>query len=530
MPIVDTLISPDAESVNLTDLLRQVDLGFIKIPDFQREYVWRERNVLDLLDSISNGYPIGSFLLWQVRENLLRSVRNIGGFELPTTPDNYPIDFVLDGQQRLTTSFALLKHGKIRLGEKQVPVYFDLREQSFVADPATVEPYFAPLDVFIDGLKSTRFLLSLQAQENADNLTTTYALLQSLIQNYKVPIIRIKQRDVKDVAKIFERINNTGQRLRLFDLMVALTYSPTFYLRQRIREVISELDASNFGELDEGAFLQLMAAVQSGRISRDAILEMRESSQELAPIVDSLSVASKKAVDYLRTDLFVFADDLLPYERQFVALAYVFAKRTTLNATERRVVERWFLSTSFSERYRRGGEGIFGDDLKVLLDSVDRGDLDERFAGDIESTLFAKSEFRKGSALSHAFASILARKRPRSIWDATPIVLEDALSSFNRKEFHHIFPRSYLIAKNIEENSVLANFCLLPAAHNKAIGNRPPAEYFAVLRQRLGDAFDEVMAENYISQDAVAAAEANDFATFVAVRAAYLKTHISALI
>ena len=49
----------------ITSLAGKVVDGEIRLPRFQRDFVWSRQQVLDLLDSIARSYPIGSFLLWK---------------------------------------------------------------------------------------------------------------------------------------------------------------------------------------------------------------------------------------------------------------------------------------------------------------------------------------------------------------------------------------------------------------------------------------------------------------------------------
>jgi hypothetical protein len=82
------------------------------LPSLQREFVWDDRQIIRLFDSIMRGYPISSFLFWQPESSTARcwttykfleeirdggshsSIANLNGV-------NHPV-FVLDGQQRLT--------------------------------------------------------------------------------------------------------------------------------------------------------------------------------------------------------------------------------------------------------------------------------------------------------------------------------------------------------------------------------------------------------------------------------------------
>src|SRR5690348_4783419 len=93
-------------SPRLSTLLTDVAHGNIKIPVFQREFVWDDEQIISLLDSIYHGFPVGSLLLWSTKERLDHE-RNVGGFALPETPQDYPVQYVLDGQQRLTTLYGV---------------------------------------------------------------------------------------------------------------------------------------------------------------------------------------------------------------------------------------------------------------------------------------------------------------------------------------------------------------------------------------------------------------------------------------
>ncbi|MEM1334542.1 MAG: DUF262 domain-containing protein, partial [Actinomycetota bacterium] len=83
-------------------LAHRVLTGDILLPKFQRDFVWPRDKVLGLLDSIARNYPIGSILLWQSRQELA-SERSIAGLEIGSAKPDYPVNYLLDGQQRLST-------------------------------------------------------------------------------------------------------------------------------------------------------------------------------------------------------------------------------------------------------------------------------------------------------------------------------------------------------------------------------------------------------------------------------------------
>ena len=92
-------------TITIRQLLQRITDGEIRIPAFQREFVWEPDRVQFLMDSIFKGYPIGTVLFWRTKEKLSYD-RDLGPFTLPEPKKEYPIDYVLDGQQRLTSIFS----------------------------------------------------------------------------------------------------------------------------------------------------------------------------------------------------------------------------------------------------------------------------------------------------------------------------------------------------------------------------------------------------------------------------------------
>jgi len=136
---------PEPKIERITNLVHRIQNGDIKIPKFQRGFVWDEGQIIKLLESIYEGYPIGSLLFW-LSDKPMRSERDIGGFELPQTPDKYPRNYVLDGQQRLTTIYGVLNWPNPETLHK-LNVYFDLDKQKFHHYAGKEEKRHIPLSV-----------------------------------------------------------------------------------------------------------------------------------------------------------------------------------------------------------------------------------------------------------------------------------------------------------------------------------------------------------------------------------------------
>lgn len=82
------------------------------LPAIQRPYVWQPDQIIALFDSLLKGYPISSFLLWEIkpeRRSDWEIYKFIENFRFGDThnemaePDGRDVVLVLDGQQRLTS-------------------------------------------------------------------------------------------------------------------------------------------------------------------------------------------------------------------------------------------------------------------------------------------------------------------------------------------------------------------------------------------------------------------------------------------
>ena len=97
--------------MTIAQTLKQVNESLF-LPAIQRPYVWKSEAIVDLFDSLMQGYPISSFLFWAI-EPANRREWAIYRFEEryrqgepwndKVEPDGRDIVFVLDGQQRLTS-------------------------------------------------------------------------------------------------------------------------------------------------------------------------------------------------------------------------------------------------------------------------------------------------------------------------------------------------------------------------------------------------------------------------------------------
>lgn len=530
-----SLRAPRPEPERISALIQRINEGDIKLPTFQRPRVWNLDQAIDLLDSVNQGYPVGSLLFW-LTSHKLRSERNIGGFALPEIPEKYPRNYVLDGQQRLTTIYAVLTHPPDQLEEKW-RVAYDLERNEFVGIKETASPSQVPLNVLYNTPRYMEFLESLRGREDSDELISETQRLWETFHEYVIPVVTVPEAPIDRVGIIFERINSRGTHLTVFDLMVAATWgaeeSEEFNLRESVETVLEQLDDKDYSGIDDVTVLRSLSVVATGSARRDAVLGLRELSREQLQLhIEKTRSALAGAVDFLASQCSAVSSDFLPYDRQLMLLTYVMAKRSPLSANAVDVLRRWFWRTSFAERYRAGGEAFFDEDLKKAITALDSSDELKRYGEAPDKDFFIRSQFRKSAAASQAFAALLGAQNPMNIINKALIDVGTALSAYNHKEFHHLFPQKVLKDRGVNNDLInaLANICMLAASENKKIGSRLPSEYVSELKEEHGDEFDSVMASNLIPPDAVECMLTNDYAGFLNARSTFLSELVRSLV
>lgn len=480
------------------DLIGSIDRGEVKIPQFQRPFVWKAEQAIRLLDSIFRNYPIGSLLLWRTTDRLATE-RNIGDFQLPATDDLSPTSYVLDGQQRLTVIYSALASGA---HEEKFSASYDLIEQNFILTPTTPEIHIFPLRRLYDTTLLLNFRAALQTHDQAELLQQRLDHLVGVLTHYKIPVVELRDLSLEEVCPIFERINSSGTPLSTYDLMVAATWSKQFDLNESVETISLSLHPKGFDDLSGDTVLKVLSAVHSRSVRRESILALRKlDASRMDKLVRDAQHALTKGIDLLCTDFKVHSLDFLPYEAHLVVLAYVFSRTGVLSETQVKRVRQWFWRTGFRERYRGASENFITRDLEIIHRFVvdGQGDVDRLFGVAPDGDDLSAMRFRKNSSGSRAYALALAKAGPRNLTNGAAIDTSVALSAYNKRQFHHIYPEAFLRRSDptLERNCIL-NICMLAASENNRISDDDPLDYIPRCAAQLGDAWEPVLSSNLL--------------------------------
>lgn len=481
----------EPKSRRIERLLSHMEEGDIKLPAFQRGFVWKQGQVLDLLDSIYKDYPIGTLLLWSSFETL-RSTRNIGGFLISDHRDKRPVNYVLDGQQRLTALYALFCRNrtidpnidKYKVDPDIFNISFDLDEKRFVPDQELNKSH--------TNLKLSWLFNSMEFHENTKDYSREHlnsaVALQSQFQNYEIPIVTTSKRGKEDIGIIFERINNTATKLSTLDLMVAWTWSDDFHLKEQLDDILEILDQKGFGDTDEKILLQCLSGIIKKTTKTRDILSLDPT--EVKNNIDLLRESLEKAIDFLSTELKVSSSDFLPQSHQIIPFTYFFSLVDTPTAAQVKVLKKWFWRTSFSLRYQGATDIRLNQDI-LYFARVAEGNFAglDKYEPLLTNVSITAPVFSKTNVYTRSLLLLLAQKKPLDLISGKKVDTGKALSKFNRKEYHHIFPQGFLREQSVPNPKInsICNFCFLPADSNKKISKKAPSDYI----------FKLVPSENY---------------------------------
>ena len=499
-------------TITIRQLLQRITDGEVRIPAFQRDFVWEPDRVQFLMDSIFKGYPIGTVLFWRTKEKLNYD-RDLGPFTLPDPKKEYPIDYVLDGQQRLTSIYSTFQIGLKQNPDTQVKwidIYFDLsatadaQDSQFVAlEPADVKPNHVPLRILFDVAEFGKFTRTIKDQDQLAAIDE----LQALFKEAVIPVETVETEDHSKIAIIFERINRGGVPLDTYQLLSAWTWSGDFDLRTKFDDLATELDEVGFSDLRDDAdlLLKCCAAVVRNDASARAIIDLKGA--EVRDSFGTLRNGVLGAIEFLRRDCGVASLKILPYKSMIIPLTRCFATDKAAgfhpDATQRAALRHWFWHSSFSRRYSNSVDNAIAQDIAAVQQLLAGNTSEfERRSFTVTPDYFTDNAFLLTSVNTKVFVLLLAQAKPKSFISAADVDLNEVLVSCNRTEFHHIFPKNYLSTKvGVKEKGkqfMLANFAFLSQKDNRSIQDKAPSEYVKIIPHA---SRDSIMAASLIPKN-----------------------------
>lgn len=462
------------------------------------------------MDSIHKGYPFGALILWRTKEQL-HSERNLGPFTLPDREAEFPVDYVLDGQQRLTSIFGVFQSEiQANSGEDTAwtRIYYDfdaemdLQESQFYALPEDqVEPgrHF-PIGTFFD-VTEYRAATENLPRERLREIDR----VQAVFKEAAIPVQMIETDDRAKVAIVFERVNRMGVELDIFQLLAAWTWSEEFDLQEKFSDLAEDLKPFGFAAVgeDSNLLLRCCSAVIGGDATSSGLLSL--NGAEVRDRFNEITNGIKGAVDFLRADLHIEKLENLPYPTLIVPLAVYFAGANSvsvsLTESQRAELIKWFWRACFSRRFSAGVLRNLNRDVAEALKLRKTGTPGlADIPWSIDAEFFIDNRFTVSSVTTKTFILMLASGGPKSFVSGSSVSLGEVLRHYNRKEFHHVYPQKFLKlnGRKTDEINRLANFAIISSNDNKILGGLAPSRYRTKMPETK---IDIILTSAFIEQD-----------------------------
>lgn len=334
-----------SQSYSIAKLQSLVRAGHLRVPQFQRSFRWEKQDVLNLIDSVLRGYPIGSLLLWK-REAEAEHLR-IGALGI----DAYRVSdalWVVDGQQRITSLVnALDPEGAL---DPRFSLGYSLEDQKVVPLRESSPSLVVPLPDLFDLGRALAWL-----RDNPDG--TEYAShiqkITGRLADVSVPATIMENADEAVLREVFDRINNRGKKLNAAEIFDAIHGGPgegptTAGIAAHIDE------QTHFGVLADKVVVQALLVRRHTDITRDVhgefsarrrvVSDFPDETQEEAYLATERALVS--AVLFLQQQCGVPHMTFLPFRFQLLVLARFFAFFPRVQDRNLELLRRWFWRTS----------------------------------------------------------------------------------------------------------------------------------------------------------------------------------------
>lgn len=525
----------------LESILGFIMSGQIAIPEIQRPFVWKPKQVRDLIDSLYMGYPTGYLIVSQSPDLKLKDGSISRGKKI-----------MIDGQQRITALMTAIigyevtnsDFNQYRIKISFNPLANDDDEEKFkVQTPAVLKDkrWIADIaEVFKTGFSSYSFVnkyCSDNEDVDPDELSKIITRLVE-IKNRHIGIISLSDNlSIDEVTEIFIRINSQGTKLNQADFAMSRMAANEKFGGNTLRKAVEYFShlaiAPNWYPemVKDQAFMTTPFAAQMSWLKNDTdsiydpdfndILRTsfmykfnRAKMKDLVALLEGRNFETRENEETISEETYSkMSDGVLEYMSKYnfqnfvlalkaagfvhqkfinsqMTLDFAYTLYLLLNAAPdiektqiKHYVQKWYVMTTLTSRYISSPETSMDYDIKRIKE---RGFV--TYIAEIEPAELSDNFWN--TQLPQRLESASVTSPYLNVFFAAQIKFGDnALFSNGTKvsdlisagEVHHIFPRKYLIKQGIVDRNKynqIANFTYLDPVINKSISDDAPNVYF----------------------------------------------------
>ena len=526
---------------NLTGLLENIRRGEIALPDIQRPFVWAPARVRELFDSMYKGFPVGYLLFWATGAEA--GARQIGS-EAKTAA---PRMLIVDGQQRLTSLFAVMKgvpvlrkdftEGRIRLAFCPVEKRFEVTDAAIEKDPNFIADI---TDVWNSYRETTRRYFARLTEHRGEKLEDVEeeqleAAIDRLrdLQHYPFNAVELDATvDEEQVAQVFVRINSQGVTLNQADFI--LTLMSVFWEQgrrqleafSRAGMLPSKGEPSPYNHFIEPRPDQMLRAavglafrrgrlqhvysllrgkdLETGEVTTERRVEQFERLRDAQDFVLNLTnwheFLKCLARAGFRSSRMISSENALLYT---YVLWLIGRRDYGVELPQLRdVIARWFFMAHATGRYTSSPESQMESDLLRLRDVPERDAAEfcrrlDREAGTVFThdywAISLPNRLQTSGGKSPAMIAYWAALNlldAELLFSTTKVSsrLDPGVKAVRDIERHHLFPKKHLATQGITANpraNQIANMAFVDWSENADISDDAPMKYWPVMSARV---------------------------------------------
>jgi hypothetical protein len=540
-------MSTDSDRIKPTDYsvrsyLENLRRKQYQIPTFQRNVVWDQDAVKKLWDSIYRFYPIGSVLIWKT-DLKLQNHRTIGGHIIAGDTHSDQYEYILDGQQRTTSLLTSIYGGQIEGQDDFDPTLYvnlEVEDQEEIDDETYKQRFLfwdeiddkggnykrntgrmnryrqgliVSLQQIMTSFGSIEGPLDEKGHKYQSPVRQRLRRMKHVLDNYRLSFIELKGITVSEVCQIFERINQAGKPLDIFDIVVAKTFRLSkngengFYLRELIDNFRDEIAGSSFADIDDLTYLQIIAMIINQELPDTGILNVtpvylnRLRTEHIEAVWPGAKKAIQKLFDFFDNYLHLKGPKLIPYRYFYLTIANHFYNNPRPDYD---FLKQYFWYYSFHNEDLLTNTTHMRQQVNLLAQAKTPG------TGQLGRFLLDRDRLRTASystrgRLSTAILALLANQEPRDWENTDKLVLTNVYYALSDKpNLHHIFPTGYINdhpgTNKLDVNSLM-NIAYLTQITNIRIRAKNPLIY---LRDYDSPGFEQVLSDHLISPEIMA--------------------------
>ncbi|MCH8518835.1 DUF262 domain-containing protein [Candidatus Gracilibacteria bacterium] len=512
---------------NIENLLSFIQTGSIGVPDLQRPFVWKNRQVRELFDSLYNGYPVGFFLFWKTKSESESHLIGRGG------TNKIPDKVIIDGQQRLTSLYAVIK------GEEVLDNYYNFKCIKLAFNPKTEKievssPAYEKsnewisdisilwsgsiFDIITDYINKNTFQSENDKKEIPKRIQKLYD-----IKNISFSALEILDTiNIDQVSEIFVRINSRGKKLNQLDFILTLLSVYWEEGRKSIEDFARNKDntKNKFEHLliiSPGDIIKILVSFTFFKGRLEDIYNLLKGRDTSTRSFDEKLRLGRLEKLQKNLPIVLNETDWNTFFKILIGLGFKNSK--TINASNNilfsylffligkykfglefyhleKYIGKYYVYLVLSSKYSSSTETTLEKELKII-ENLQSGDdfisyIEKQIERDLGNDFWETgilNDIISSSTGNNVYLVYLAsklRENHRVLFSDVFLsdLLDDKFSGIKKKylDIHHIFPKNYLKTNlaitDIGEVNQVANYVYLNFHDNIKIGDASPDIYY----------------------------------------------------